>query len=153
MTSKKFPGTVAFGSLAIKLQELYVREAEAGEDFSKSLPTKLEFAFAAGDNVDHIARLKLTITVESALADSARSPLMATSLAEFALTNAEDKHPLPTFQSNDLPNNLKAKLLGICLDTIRGELQARTAGFAIGNHPLPVFNPMELLESTEQQRT
>lgn len=153
MHNIELPEKLTFGSPSVKIDEFYVRESRGLENFNEELSTKLQFAFASGDDNDHIARLKLTVEAELIKDETIEIPLRAVFYSSIELLEDIDKKPINSFQSSDLPKPLLAMILGIALGTVRGELQVRTAGFDVGRTTLPIFNPTELVESMNHKNT
>lgn len=151
MPTASIPSPLGFSEVHIELDEFYIRQPKDNEDFSDTLPFLMGFAFAANDDTDNLARLRITMEIESNVADL-KNPMTATFFSNISLVHPELEKPIEPFSTNELPNVVKATILGISLGTIRGDLQVRLAGFELANTRIPIFNPSELIKNMEKEK-
>ena len=69
----------------------------------------------------------------------------------FEIPNLSSIVKLESGEQLQIENNFLTTLAGVCIGTTRGLLASNTKGSPIAKFPLPILNPMEILENMNKQ--
>lgn len=111
----------------------------------------LQHALTASED-DNLILVRVRATLQSVLedGDGTGDKVNVGSVSvtgSFEIRNLEERED--SEGDIQLPNEFVANLLGIVISTVRGVLLAHGSGTPIEKNPLPIINPLHLIESTD----
>ena len=102
---------------------------------------------------DDLILVKVIATLQSAIEDSDEAENNTVDVGSASVTGSFEIRDLEEMEDSDgdiqLPDKFVANLLGIVISSVRGVLLAYGSGTPAEDHPLPIINPLRLVETTD----